>query len=50
MTIGYEPPIVRDLGTLHQLTQQQFNKIGHSPDFYTVITNNQVIGSVVPVN
>ena len=49
MNVGYEPPSVRDIGTLVQLTEQQFNKIGHTPDVYTTITNNQVIGSLVPV-
>lgn len=50
MTIAYEPPNVRDLGTLAELTKQQFNKVGHSPDVYTTITNNQVIGSLTPAN
>ena len=49
VNVGYEPPSVRDIGTLVQLTEQQFNKIGHTPDVYTTITNNQVIGSLVPV-
>ena len=50
MSANYEPPAVRDIGTLAQLTEQQFNKVGHSPDIYTTITNNQVSGSLTPVN
>lgn len=45
----YETPELQELGTLEQLTLQQYNKIGRSTDIYTQLTNNQVIGSLVPV-
>ena len=45
----YEKPEVRDLGSLSELTEQSFNKIGRTPDIYTAITNGVVIGSLVPV-
>lgn len=47
MKAGYEPPSVRDLGTLVKMTEQTFNKVGHSPDVFTNLTNGVVIGSLV---
>ncbi len=47
---GYEKPELRELGSLEQLTKQQFNKIGGTPDIYTVVTNGVVVGSLVPYN
>jgi hypothetical protein len=46
MTAGYQPPSVRDLGTLVKMTEQTFNKVGTSPDVFTTITNGIVIGSL----
>jgi len=46
---AYEAPVLRDLGSLKDLTAQQFNKVGKKPDIYTVETNDIVIGSLVPV-
>lgn len=31
----YETPVLRDLGTLQELTEQQFNKVGQNPDIHT---------------
>ena len=45
---AYEAPEVRDFGSLEELTQQTYNKIGQTPDMYTAITNGAVIGSLVP--
>lgn len=45
----YETPEVKDLGTLEELTQQNFNKVGSSPDTFTPQTGGAVIGSLVPV-
>lgn len=45
----YEPPTIRELGSLQELTQQHYNKVGASPDMYSAETNNAVVGSVIPV-
>ena len=45
----YETPSIADLGSLEELTEQHYNKIGETPDIYTTITNGAVIGSLVPV-
>ncbi|HEX8067151.1 MAG TPA: lasso RiPP family leader peptide-containing protein [Thermoleophilaceae bacterium] len=44
---AYEAPKVDDLGTLRDLTEQSFNKVGSTPDSFTAITNGVVIGSLV---
>lgn len=44
----YVAPALREHGSLEQLTEQSFNKIGSSPDALTAINEN-VIGSFVPV-
>ena len=44
----YEPPVVREIGSLKDLTQQSFNKIGTSPDVLTAV-NEAVIGSFTPI-
>jgi hypothetical protein len=43
----YETPTVKDLGSLRELTEQSFNKVGRTPDSFTQITNGVVIGSLV---
>ena len=43
----YETPSLTDLGSLEELTEQQFNKVGSTPDTFTTITNGVVIGSLV---
>lgn len=50
MSKRYEKPVLRELGTLTELTEQQFNKVGGTPDIYTYITNGVVVGSLVPYN
>ena len=45
----YEPPTLRELGSIRELTQQHFNKIGSTPDAFTVTTAGVVIGSLVSV-
>ena len=47
MSKTYESPTVTDLGSLRDLTEQTFNKVGTTPDSFTVITNGIVIGSLV---
>ncbi len=42
----YEAPTLQELGSLAQLTAQPFNKVGDTPDTFSQITNNQVIGSL----
>lgn len=44
----YEQPTIRELGSLNDLTQQQYNKIGTATDIYSTLTNGAVIGSLVP--
>ena len=43
----YETPVLRDLGSLEELTRGTFNKVGSTEDTFTVITNGIVIGSLV---
>jgi hypothetical protein len=45
----YETPEIQDLGTLQELTQQSFNKVGNSPDVFTPQTGGVVVGSLVAV-
>ncbi len=40
-------PAVTDLGTLRDMTQQQFNKIGSAVDVHST-PENQLVGSLVP--
>jgi hypothetical protein len=44
---SYQKPSVTDLGSLKDLTEQTFNKVGTTPDLFTQITNGIVIGSLV---
>ncbi len=41
----YEKPELRELGSLAELTEQEMNKIGRTPDIYTAITQGVVVGS-----
>ena len=43
----YDHPEVRDLGSLEELTEQTFNKVGTATDIFTSLTNGAVIGSLV---
>ena len=47
MKKDYEPPAIRDLGTLAELTSQCYNKIGSSTDTFSA--QNDTIGSFVAV-
>lgn len=40
----YETPEIKDLGTLQELTEQNFNKIGSTPDQFTPQTGGVVVG------
>ena len=44
----YETPAIQELGSLRDLTQQTFNKVGGTPDSFTAITGGAVVGSLVP--
>jgi len=46
MKKGYEAPAIRELGSLQELTQQSYNKIGTSQDIYS--QNTPLVGSLVP--
>ncbi len=48
MATHYEGPQIRDLGSLRELTLQQFNKIGPTPDLVTQV-NPDVVGSFIPI-
>ena len=48
MKNAYEAPAIRDLGSLEELTEQPFNKVGHATDTFTSQTAGVVIGSLVP--
>lgn len=41
----YEAPTLRELGSIEELTQQLYNKIGPTPDGMT--SNPEIVGSVV---
>lgn len=47
MSDRYEVPTVQDLGSLEEMTEQTFNKVGPTEDTFTAITNGIVIGSLV---
>lgn len=47
MKRDYEAPVVRELGSLTQLTGQLFNKVGGQPDVFTAETGGSVVGSLV---
>lgn len=47
MKKGYEAPVVRELGSLAELTGQVFNKVGSTPDVFTAETGGAVVGSLV---
>ena len=44
----YEAPQVRDLGSVRDLTQQQFNKLGNAIDA-ACQTVPGLVGSIVPI-
>jgi hypothetical protein len=46
----YQPPTIRTLGTVAELTEQQYNKVGSNSDMYTVLTGGAVVGSLVEVS
>jgi hypothetical protein len=43
----YESPNLVRLGSIHEFTQQTFNKVGVASDVFTQLTNGIVIGSLV---
>ena len=43
----YTPPTVKTLGSVQDLTEQLFNKIGSTPDGQS--TNPAIVGSVTPI-
>jgi hypothetical protein len=43
----YEKPTLTDLGSLEELTEGTFNKVGTTADTFTTVTNGIVIGSLV---
>jgi hypothetical protein len=47
MAEAYETPSIVRLGSIHEFTQQTFNKVGSASDAFTQLTNGIVIGSVI---
>jgi hypothetical protein len=47
MAKTYEKPTLRELGSVEEMTEQTFNKVGTTSDAFTVITNGIVIGSLI---
>jgi hypothetical protein len=47
VTREYAAPKLRELGSLEELTEQLFNKVGPTPDSLTAVNPN-VVGSFVP--
>ena len=43
----YEAPEIRELGSLKELTQQSFNKVGRGSDMFGQVANSVVISSLV---
>jgi hypothetical protein len=43
----YEAPQLREIGSVRELTEQIFNKVGSTPDAFTAITGGAVVGSLV---
>ncbi len=48
MSKAYESPEIREIGSLEALTEQQFNKVGPTPDGFT--SNPNIVGSLVPIS
>jgi hypothetical protein len=46
MVDAYQSPEIREIGSLEALTEQQFNKVGPTPDSFT--SNPNIVGSVIP--
>ena len=44
---SYETPEIRDIGSIRELTEGTFNKVGATADVFTAVTNGIVIGSLV---
>ena len=47
MPEDYEAPSIVRLGSIHEFTQQTFNKVGTTSDIFTTATQGIVIGSLV---
>ena len=48
MKKDYDAPMIRELGSLQELTQQPFNKVGNANDVFSGLTNPGLIGSLTP--
>jgi hypothetical protein len=44
----YAAPVIRELGSLQQLTQAQ-NKIGHATDIFTALSQGAIVGSLTGI-
>jgi hypothetical protein len=47
MTKPYEPPALETIGTVHELTQQGFDKVGSDADVFTPAIPN-LDGRIIP--
>jgi hypothetical protein len=43
----YEAPTIVRLGSIHEFTQQTFNKVGPTADVFTQASQDVVVGSLV---
>ncbi|HWT92006.1 MAG TPA: hypothetical protein VN238_03350 [Solirubrobacteraceae bacterium] len=48
MSKSYDAPKVTTVGTVADLTKQNFNKVGNNTDQYSQVT--PLVGSLVPTN
>jgi hypothetical protein len=46
----YERPGLRELGSVRELTREPMNKVGQTPDMFTITTLGVVVGSLVPAS
>ena len=47
MTKPYEPPTLETIGTVHELTQQQLDKVGSAADILTELLPD-LDGDIIP--
>jgi len=48
MKKDYESPAIREVGSLSELTQQTFNKVGRSTDIFSQEFDTQLFSSLTP--
>jgi hypothetical protein len=46
--VAYSAPVVRSLGSVEEMTRQQFDKIGSAVDAYTALSGGALDGTIQP--